>query len=199
MQNLIGELKRRHVVRVGIAYIVLGWVALQVGDVLFDMFESPPWVGKTLAGVLLLGFPFALIFAWAFEMTPEGVKRTEEVDRSDSITHSSGKKLNYVIIVALVVALGYFVWEDLDADGIQDANEPGIPGAEVKLLDADGNVIDTTTTDSTGFYSFTGLEPGTYSVRFTAPESGRSPSSENTPSGTRSAADRTPCRYLPIQ
>lgn len=111
MGNLFSELKRRNVVRVGLAYVVLGWVALQVGDVLFDMFEAPPWVGKTLAGVLLLGFPFALIFAWAFEMTPEGVKRTEEVDRSDSITHSTGKKLNYVIIAALVVALGYFVWE----------------------------------------------------------------------------------------
>jgi TolB-like protein len=109
--NLFNELKRRNVVRVGLAYIVLGWVALQVGDVLFDMFEAPPWVGKTLAGVLLLGFPFALIFAWAFEMTPEGVKRTEEVDRSDSITHSTGKKLNFVIIAALIVALGYFVWE----------------------------------------------------------------------------------------
>ena len=79
--NLYSELKRRNVVRVGIAYIVLSWVALQVGDVLFDMFETPTWVGKTLAGLLLLGFPFACLFAWAFEMTPEGVKKTEEVDQ----------------------------------------------------------------------------------------------------------------------
>jgi TolB-like protein len=109
--NLFSELKRRNVVRVGIAYIVLGWVVLQVGDVLFDMFETPEWVGKTLFAILLLGFPFACLFAWAFEMTPEGVKRTEEVDRSESITHSTGKKLNLVIIAALVAALGYFVWE----------------------------------------------------------------------------------------
>jgi TolB-like protein len=109
--NLFSEMKRRNVVRVGLAYILLGWVVLQVGDVLFDMFETPHWVGKTLAGVLLLGFPLVCLFAWAFEMTPEGVKRTEEVDRSDSITHSTGKKLNFVIIAALVVALGYFVWE----------------------------------------------------------------------------------------
>jgi TolB-like protein len=109
--NLFSELKRRNVVRVGIAYIVLGWVALQVGDVLFDMFETPAWVGKTLAGLLLLGFPFACLFAWAFEMTPEGVKKTAEVDRSESITHSTGKKLNFVIIAALVAALGYFIWE----------------------------------------------------------------------------------------
>jgi TolB-like protein len=109
--NLFSELKRRNVVRVGFAYIVLGWVALQLGDIMFDMFETPAWVGKTLAALLLLGFPFACIFAWAFEMTPEGVKKTEEVDQSDSITHSTGKKLNFVIMAALVIAVGYFIWE----------------------------------------------------------------------------------------
>ena len=111
MGNLFSELKRRNVVRVGIAYIVLSWVVLQVGDVLFEMFETPVWVGKTLAVILLLGFPFACLFAWAFELTPEGVKKTEEVDRSDSITHSTGRKLDFVIIATLVVALGYFLWE----------------------------------------------------------------------------------------
>jgi len=111
MGTLFSELKRRNVVRVGIAYVVLGWVALQVGDILFDMFEAPAWVGKSFAALLLLGFPFACLFAWAFEMTTEGVKKTAEVDRSESITHSTGKKLNTVIITALVVALAYFVWE----------------------------------------------------------------------------------------
>ena len=111
MSNLFNELKRRNVVRVGFAYIVLGWVALQLGDILFEMFETPAWVGKTLAALLLLGFPFACIFAWAFEMTPEGVKKTEEVDQSESITHSTGKKLNFVIMTALVIAVGYFIWE----------------------------------------------------------------------------------------
>ena len=111
MGNLFSELKRRNVVRVGIAYIVIGWVVLQVGDVLFDMFGTPDWVGKTLAGLMLLGFPFACLFAWAFELTPEGVKKTAEVDRSTSITHSTGRKLDFVIIAALVVALGYFIWD----------------------------------------------------------------------------------------
>ena len=111
MGNLFNELKRRNVVRVGIAYMVLGWVALQVGDILFEMFETPAWVGKTFAVVLLLGFPFVCLFAWAFEMTPEGVKKTAEVDRSESVTHSTGKKLNFVIMAALVVAVGYFIWE----------------------------------------------------------------------------------------
>jgi TolB-like protein len=116
MGKLFAELKRRNVVRVGIAYMVLGWVALQVGDILFDMFEAPVWVGKTFAGLLLLGLPFALLFAWAFEMTPEGVKKTAEVDASDSITHSTGRTLNYVIIAALVVALGYSMWSNKATD-----------------------------------------------------------------------------------
>jgi len=120
MSSLFTELKRRNVVRVGIAYIVLGWVALQVGDILFDMFGTPDWVGKTLATLLLLGFPFACLFAWAFEMTPEGVKKTAEVDRSTSITHSTGRKLDFVIIGALVIALGYFVWER------QDTGDPSV-------------------------------------------------------------------------
>ena len=114
MSNLYSELKRRNVVRVAIAYVVFGWIALQVGDVLFDMFETPDWVGKTIAALLLLGFPFACLFAWAFEMTSEGVKKTAEVDRSTSITHSTGRKLDFVIIAALVIALGYFIWAGQD-------------------------------------------------------------------------------------
>lgn len=124
MSSLFNELKRRNVVRVGIAYIVLGWVALQLGDILFDMFETPAWVGKTLAALLLLGLPFACLFAWAFEMTSEGVKKTAEVDRSTSLTHSTGRKLDFVIIGTLVVALGYFVWEQQDM---------GEPSTEVAL------------------------------------------------------------------
>ena len=111
MGKLFSELKRRNVVRVGIAYIVLSWVVLQVGDVLFDMFGTPDWVGKTLAVLLALGFPFACLFAWAFELTPEGIKKTRDVDLSESLTHSTGRKLNAVIMAALVFALGYFIWE----------------------------------------------------------------------------------------
>ena len=111
MASLFSELKRRNVVRVSIAYLLLGWVALQLGDILFDMFGTPEWVGKTLAALLLLGFPFACLLAWAFELTPEGVKKTAEVDRAESIAHITGRKLDFFIIGALVVALGYFVWE----------------------------------------------------------------------------------------
>ncbi len=119
MGNLFDELKRRNVVRVGLAYIVVGWLVLQVGDVLFDMFETPAWVGKTMAGLILLGFPFACLFAWAFELTPEGIKTTADVDSSESITHSTGRKLDIIIAAAFAVALliAFGLW--------QQAREPG--------------------------------------------------------------------------
>jgi TolB-like protein len=109
--TLFAELKRRNVVRVGIAYAVIGWILAQVAEFAFENFGAPDWVLKSVIVVILLGLPIALFLAWAFELTPEGVKREEEVDRSQSITHSTGRKLDFVIIGALVLALGYFVWE----------------------------------------------------------------------------------------
>ena len=105
------ELKRRNVFKVGIAYVVGTWVLIQIADILLDNFGAPPWVMKSLVVVLAIGFFIALFFAWAFEMTPEGVKRESEVDRSQSVTQQTGQKLNYTIIGLLVLALGYFVWE----------------------------------------------------------------------------------------
>jgi len=108
--NFIAELKRRNVVRVGIAYALIGWVLAQVAEFAFDNFGAPDWVLKTFVTLLLLGLPLALFFAWAFEMTPEGIKREEDVDRSQPDTTSNRRRLDYVIIVALVVALGYTWW-----------------------------------------------------------------------------------------
>jgi TolB-like protein len=111
MAGLFQELKRRNVVRVGLAYIVVGWVVVQIGEVLFDAFGTPDWVIKTVIVLIALGFPFAILFAWAFELTPEGLMKTREVDLSKSITHNTGRKLDFVIIGALTLALGYFIWE----------------------------------------------------------------------------------------
>ncbi len=97
--------------RVGIAYIVIGWLLIQVAEFAFENFGAPEWVLKTFTVVVLLGLPIALFFAWAFELTPEGVKREKDVDRSQSITPLTGRKLDFIIIGALVVALGYFIWE----------------------------------------------------------------------------------------
>lgn len=109
--SLFGELKRRNVVRVGIAYIVIGWVLAQVAEFAFENFGAPDWVLKSVIVIILPGLPLALFLAWAFELTPEGIKREQDVDRSQSITHSTGRKLDFVIIGALVLALGYFIWD----------------------------------------------------------------------------------------
>ncbi|MBT8078016.1 MAG: hypothetical protein KJO31_05530 [Gammaproteobacteria bacterium] len=134
--TLFAELKRRNVFRVGIAYLVIGWVLAQVAEFAFENFGAPEWVLKSFVVLLLLGLPLALFFAWAFEITPEGVKREEDVDRSKSITHSTGRKLDFVIIGALVLALGYFIWErqglvEADADGVDvAAGSPSLPEPE---------------------------------------------------------------------
>jgi len=109
--SFFGELKRRNVIRVAIAYAVIGWVLAQIAEFAFENFGAPDWVLKSVVVVLLLGLPIAIVFAWAFEMTPEGVKREKEVDRSESITPQTGKKLDRVIIAVLVVALAWFAWD----------------------------------------------------------------------------------------
>ena len=135
--SLFAELKRRNVVRVGIAYAVIGWILAQIAEFAFENFGAPDWVLKSVIVVILLGLPIALFLAWAFEMTPEGVKREKDVDRSQSITHSTGRKLDFVIIGALVLALGYFVWERQsnrepvdDIDAINVAEDAELSGVE---------------------------------------------------------------------
>jgi len=107
--SLFEELKRRNVFRVAIAYVLLGWAVLQGADFLLDLVGAPDWVIRTLAVVGLVGFPFALFFAWAYELTPEGIKRDHEVDRSRSITPHTGRKLDRIIIALLVVAVAFLL------------------------------------------------------------------------------------------
>jgi len=109
--SFFNELKRRNVFKVGAAYIIVGWLIMQGGEVMAPALNLPDWVNSMLAFFLILGFPVAMIFAWAFEMTPDGIKKEKNVDRSQSITDTTGKKLNYSIIGLLIVALVYFVWE----------------------------------------------------------------------------------------
>ena len=89
------ELKRRNVFKVTIIYVIVGWVLLQVADVLFSALNLPGWTVTLVAGLLIIGFPVALIFAWAFEMTPEGVKKEKDVDRAVSITQHTGRKIDW--------------------------------------------------------------------------------------------------------
>ncbi len=109
MTSFWGELKRRNVVRVAVAYVIVGWLILQFADVLVPLLALPEWVGRLNFLLLLVGFPLALFFAWAYELTPEGLKKEKDVDRSESITHITGRKLDFVIIGVLVVAVGYLL------------------------------------------------------------------------------------------
>ncbi len=111
MASVWGELKRRNVVRVAIAYAVVAWLLLQVADVVLGNIEAPAWLFQAILLVLVIGFPVALIFAWAFELTPEGIKLDKKADRAVAESRQYGRKIDYVIIGALVLALGYFMWE----------------------------------------------------------------------------------------
>jgi adenylate cyclase len=103
--SFFDELKRRNVVRVGLAYGIAGWVILQVADLVLENIDAPPWVIQALMLFVLLGFIAALVIAWAYEITPEGIKKESEVDRSQSIGGHTGKKLDRIIIGFLVVAV----------------------------------------------------------------------------------------------
>jgi TolB-like protein/Tfp pilus assembly protein PilF len=109
--SFFNELKRRNVFRVGFAYLIGSWLLAQIAELLLDTFKAPEWTMQFIVVALMIGFPIAVFFAWAFELTPDGVKRESEVDRSQSIRRETGQKLNRGIIIILVLALGYFVWE----------------------------------------------------------------------------------------
>ncbi len=103
--SLFEELKRRNVFRVSIAYLVLGWVLLQVTGAVVPILQLPDWVARFVLLMLLIGFPLVLIFAWAFELTPEGIRREKDIDRTQSITPQTGRKLDRVIIGCLALAV----------------------------------------------------------------------------------------------
>jgi len=107
--SLFNELKRRNVFRVGIAYAVSAWVLLQIADLVLENTAAPDWIIQVFMLALGIGFPLAIIFAWAFEMTPEGVKLEKHVDRAKSITRETGQKMNRGIIIALVIAVMFLL------------------------------------------------------------------------------------------
>jgi TolB-like protein/Tfp pilus assembly protein PilF len=114
--SFFDELKRRNVFRVGIAYLIVAWLIVQVTDVMIDNIGAPDWLFQGILLVLGIGFPVAVFVAWAFEVTPDGVKRDADVDHS-STANVTGRKLDRGIIIVLVIALGYFVWQSRSPGG----------------------------------------------------------------------------------
>jgi len=108
------ELKRRNVFRVAIGYVITAWLLLQVVDLVLENINAPEWVMQVFMLALAIGFPLAVFFAWAFEMTPEGVKRESEIDRSQSIAPQTGRKLDRVIILILAVAVVFLMYTQFD-------------------------------------------------------------------------------------
>ncbi len=105
MSDFWQELKRRHVVRVAVAYAVASWLILQLADVLIPLLSLPVWVGRLVFLLLLIGLPVALLLAWAFELTPEGIKREKDAEQSGSDSRPAGRKSNLFIISALAAVL----------------------------------------------------------------------------------------------
>lgn len=128
--SLFAELKRRNVIRVGLAYLVASWLLIEVSSLILDIYNAPGWVSQVIVALLAVGFPVALFFAWAFEITPEGIKRESNIDRTQSITHETAKRLDVVTIVMVVLAGALLVGDRLLA--------PGGGQAPANLASADG-------------------------------------------------------------
>jgi len=119
--QIFRELQRRNVFRVSIGYAISCWLLAQVADLVLENIAAPAWVMQTILLVLALGFPIVVFFSWAYEVTPEGIKRESEVDRSQSITHVTGRKLDRAIMLTLVLAVSYFAIDKFFLSDRRDA------------------------------------------------------------------------------
>jgi hypothetical protein len=107
LRNFFAELKRRNVYKVAIAYAVVAWLLMQVASQIFPFFEIPNWAVRLVVLLLIIGFPVAMILAWAFELTPEGIKRAEDVDLSKSVRRKTGRKLDFLLSLSCCSSLGF--------------------------------------------------------------------------------------------
>ena len=139
MSNLVEELKRRNVIRVGIAYLVAAWVVLQIADLVLENIGAPDWVMQTLMLVLALGFPVVLLFSWAFELTPEGIKREKDIFHGEYAALTGDveamiSSLRKVIATGLYTTAGFYTapfnpyrddarFNELEQEAIRRANQ----------------------------------------------------------------------------
>lgn len=120
--SFFSELKRRNVIRIGAAYVVVAWLIIQVAETIFPLFGFDDSPARIAVIVLAVGFIPVLIIAWVFELTPDGLKRDGDVDHSHSLTPQTGKKLDKTIMVVLAVALGFFAFDKFVLDPQRDAD-----------------------------------------------------------------------------
>src|SRR5213079_2529378 len=105
-RNFLAELKRRNVYKVAVAYAVVGWLVIQVSSTVLPTFHAPEWVVQTLVVLVAIGFPIALVIAWAFELTPEGLKRTEDVDLAATARQPRRHAWIFIVIVGAALSVG---------------------------------------------------------------------------------------------
>ncbi len=123
-KNFFAELKRRNVYKVAVAYAIVAWLLIQAASILFPTFEAPAWVMKVFVTAVLLGFPVALILAWAFELTPDGIKRAEDIAPNESITRKTGRRLVAITAALAVIAAGLFVFQYVHPRGAERSATP---------------------------------------------------------------------------
>jgi serine/threonine-protein kinase len=111
IDSFFAELKRRNVYKVAVAYAVVAWLTIQAASIFLPAFNAPQWAMQIVILILVIGFPIALAFSWAFEITPEGIKRESEVTADQSITHHTGRKLVALTIVLAVMATGLLIFQ----------------------------------------------------------------------------------------
>src|SRR5437868_12299952 len=109
--SFFSELKRRNVYKVAVAYAVVVWLLIQAASILFPTYEAPAWVMKVFVAIVALGFPIALVIAWAFEMTPEGIKRTEDVAPNEVVPQWSRRKFVALIVTIALIAAGLLTFQ----------------------------------------------------------------------------------------
>jgi hypothetical protein len=151
MNSIWVELKRRNVVRVAIAYAVVCWLLLQVADVVLNNIAAPDWVFKAILLLLVIGFPVAIIFAWAFELTPEGLKKEKDVDRTQSITATTGRKIDFIIIAVLAIIIVFLIgnnWLTEDSES-SDTEAIAVTNSQPLVVVMDSHVRSTIYDDET--------------------------------------------------
>src|ERR1700736_6755918 len=137
IDNFFSELKRRNVYKVAIAYVVASWALAQGLAQVLPVFDIPNWVIRLVVLLLIIGFPVALVLSWAFEITPEGVKRESEVDPKKSITRKTGRKLIAFTVVAAMIAAGLLVFQFVRSKSSTSSLTPVITNKSIAVLPFD--------------------------------------------------------------
>ena len=119
--KLIEEIKRRNVFHVGATYVLLAWIAIQVTDTVAPALNLPPWTLALVTWIAVIAFPFVIFFSWAYELTPEGIKRDRDIKPGESITDVMSRRLNIALIALLVIAIGFLI---LSVTGDRSPEEP---------------------------------------------------------------------------